>query len=329
MTQDGFAADEIHWTITGQTSVTFDWRGSNAENTIRYGTSPGDYSNTVTAVAPIPLPTSSSGPFWEATITGLTEDTLYYYTVGNVAGHTFRTPPPRGSSNFTVHAEGDIGSSLKTSRVSSVQALIANDLPRFVLVAGDLTYGNSGGGAVIDQHFNDVMVWSQDTAYMPAWGNHEWTYTTDDLRNYKGRFDLPNPQTSPDSPAISCCGEDWYWFDYGNVRFIAYPEPYTSSATWTDWNNQVKMLMDQAQGDLDIDFIVTFGHQPAYSSGYHSPNSTLKGILDALGDNHRKYVLNINAHSHNYECSFPQHGVTHATVGTGGASLETNNTSLD
>src|SRR5262249_41809555 len=30
-----FAADEIHFTIMGQTAMTFDWRG--AENTIRYG----------------------------------------------------------------------------------------------------------------------------------------------------------------------------------------------------------------------------------------------------------------------------------------------------
>ena len=29
------AADEIHYTITGQTSVTFDWRSSSAENMIR------------------------------------------------------------------------------------------------------------------------------------------------------------------------------------------------------------------------------------------------------------------------------------------------------
>src|SRR5574337_253536 len=58
-----FAADEIHWTVTGQSSVTFDWRGAATENTIRYGTAPGVYTNTATAITPTPLPFSSSGPF--------------------------------------------------------------------------------------------------------------------------------------------------------------------------------------------------------------------------------------------------------------------------
>ena len=31
----GFAADEIHWTLTGRTAVTIDWRGS--ETAVRYG----------------------------------------------------------------------------------------------------------------------------------------------------------------------------------------------------------------------------------------------------------------------------------------------------
>jgi len=26
----------------------------------------------------------------------------------------------------------------------------------------------------VDRHFNDVMAWSQQAAYMPAWGNHEY-----------------------------------------------------------------------------------------------------------------------------------------------------------
>src|SRR3990167_6052901 len=71
-----------------------------------------------------------------------------------------------------------------------------------------------------------------------------------------------------------------------------------------------------------ITFIVTFGHRPAYSSGHHPGSSTLKGYLDALGAGHSKYVLNLNGHSHNYERTLPQSGVTHITVGTGGATLE-------
>lgn len=345
-----FAADEIHWTITGQDSVTFDWRGTTQENVFAYGTSPGLCIHKVNAISPNPMPSSSHKSFWEAKITGLNENTLYYYSIGNQAEHTFRTPPPRGSSDFMVDLEGDVGSSISYPLVTDVQALIAGDLPRFVLVVGDLAYGDGKGAKEVDHHFNDVMVWSQDAAYMPIWGNHDWDVSTRKLvqiNEYEGRFDFPNSQTSPGAETAigNGSGEDWYWFDYGNVRFIAYPEPYLS-ATWTDWNAKAKTLMDAAQADPNIDYIVTFGHHPAYSSGVHSNSSTLRGtlkrelhclfnitdnysgsailkdFLDTLGDSHSKYVLNINGHSHNYERSLPQHGVVHLTVGTGGASLE-------
>ena len=311
------AVDEVHWSFVGQTAVTFDWRG--AGNTIQFGTTTA-YGRSVTASTPSPAPYSSAGPFWEAKLTGLTENTVYHYSIAGGADHTFRTPPPRGSSDFTVYVEGDIGDVATYSNVGPVQSLIGTAAPAFVLAVGDLTYGNAHGQASVDNHFNDVMVWSQNAAYQPAWGNHEWDKTTDDLRNYKGRFDFPNAQTSPGSPSVSCCGEDWYWFDYGNVRFIAYPEPW--SGAWSDWRTKAGTIMDAAQSDPAIKFIVTFGHRPAYSSGHHPGDATLKGYLDALGASHSKYKLNLNGHSHNYERSSPQSGVVHITAGTGGSSLE-------
>ncbi len=338
-----FAADEIHWTFTGQTSVTVDWRGSSSENTIRYGAAAGTYTTTVTAVAPTApnIPFSSAGPFWEAKITGLVENTTYHYSIAGGPDHTFHTPLPRGSTaGFTVYVEGDIGDASSYARMPQVQSLITG--PDFVFPVGDLDYANAHGLQHVDAFFNDIMVWSQDTGMMPAWGNHEWdsptnacggicgsscsTQVCDDLRNYKGRFDLPNPRTSPGSPSVSCCGEDWYWFDYGNIRFIAYPEPF--SGAFADWNTQAKTLMDAAQADPAITFIVTFGHRPAYSSGHHSGDTALKGYIDGLGATHSKYVLNLNGHSHNYERTFPQSGVTHLTVGTGGGNMEQDGTCL-
>src|SRR6185312_1598883 len=70
-----------------------------------------------------------------------------------------------------------------------------------------------------------------------------------------------------------------------------------------------------------IRFIVTFGHRPAYSSGHHGGLAMLRGFLDTLGDRYSKYALNLNGHSHNWERTYPQHGVVHVTVGTGGSPL--------
>jgi len=313
-----FPADEIHWTMISPTAVTFDWRGTG--RTLRYGTT-SQYGLTATGVAPSIVPVSSAGPFWEAALTGLTAGRTYHYSLDGGPDHTFHAVPAPGST-FTVFVEGDIGSSLSYHALAPVQSMIAGGAPSFVLGLGDLTYGDANGIANVDQHFNDVMTWSRDAAYMPAWGNHDWADgdTTDDLRDYKGRFALPNAQASPGSPAVSCCGEDWYWFDAGNARFIAYPEQFPGA--WAAWATAATTLMDQAQATSSIHFIVTFGHRPAYSTGVHPGSPALKAILDSLGAHHSKYVLNLNGHCHDYERTTPQFGVTHITVGIGGATLE-------
>ncbi len=104
------------------------------------------------------------------------------------------------------------------------------------------------------------------------------------------------------------------------MRFIAYPEPY--SGAWSDWRTRATALMDAAQASPAIRFIVTYGHRPAYSSGWHPGDATLAGYLNTLGAAHSKYVLNLNGHSHNYERTYPQSGVIHITAGIGGSTLE-------
>jgi len=221
-------ATQVHYTFTGTTSVTFNWRGS--ASAIRFGPK-ARLSRTVSARRSQPQPFSSRGPFREARLTGLKPGRTYRYSIGASPVSTFRTAPT-GSFRFDV--EADVGDSRNFPQVTRTQAQIAADKPAFVLVPGDLTYGNDEGQDAVDRHFDDVMVWSRKAAYMPAWGNHEWNDSSDDLRNYKGRFAIPNPRASPGAPSAGCCGEDWGWFDAGPLRFISYPEPY-SSATWPEW----------------------------------------------------------------------------------------------
>lgn len=152
------AADEIHWTITGQTSVTFDWRGTKDENFIQYGTSSRTYGGTATATPCVPDPLSGNGPYWEAKITSLQENTLYYYSIAGGPEHTFRTPLLHGESGFSVCAESDMGSTIDHPIFSTTQKMIADAAPAFVLVPGDLTHEDRNGEQAVDQHFIDVMV---------------------------------------------------------------------------------------------------------------------------------------------------------------------------
>jgi hypothetical protein len=305
--------DEVHYTFTGPTSVAFDWRGASDE--LRYGSST-DYGTTVPGVTPSPLPFSSTGPYWEADLTGLDPGATYHYSIGGSPDATFTTAP---TGRYRFDVEADIGSSTRSVKAAKTQAQIAGDDPAFVLVLGDIVYVGTKGIETVDQHFDDVMPWSVTAAYMPAWGNHE-SVSPDDLRNYKGRFEIPNAQTSPGSPPVACCGEDWGWFDAGGVRFISYPEPWPGA--WADWATKVAPIMEAAQNDPSIHFIVTFGHRPAYSTGKHPGDPQLASIMGDLGQTYPKFVLNLNGHSHNYERFQPIQGVTHITSGGGGVGIE-------
>ncbi|MGH2706115.1 MAG: fibronectin type III domain-containing protein [Actinomycetota bacterium] len=120
ITAGGLASvDEIHYTFSGPTSVTFDWRGS--ADDLQYGTT-ASYGATVYGTTPNPAPISSSGPWWEATITGLAAGATYHYSIGGGADGTFAAAPT-GSFRFT--SVGDIGSSATYPRIATIQSLMA------------------------------------------------------------------------------------------------------------------------------------------------------------------------------------------------------------
>ena len=108
----GDVVDEIHYTLSGTGSVTFDWRG--AATDIRYGKT-ASYGTIANAQAPSPAPFSSSGPFQEVRLAGLDPGTIYHYSIGGGVDHTFTTTP---TGDFRFDAEADIGSSRDFSNVA-------------------------------------------------------------------------------------------------------------------------------------------------------------------------------------------------------------------
>ena len=312
---------EVHFTFSGPHAVTFDWRGN--DGTLRFWAKDVP-PRTVRAHPPTPLPRSSAGPWQEARADGLLPGTQYFYEVGNPVRPVplaFRAPPAPGATGFTLVAVGGIGATAEGPAVRVIHRLIGLADPAFVLMLGDLTQGDVRSQAAVGRHFDDVMVWSRRAAYMPVWGSHEWQNPdADDLRNYKGRFALPHASASPGAPAAGCCGEDWYWFDYGAVRFIVYPEPYTRD-TWADWAAKAEPLFAGAEADAALRFVVTAGHRPAYSSGRDGGEPQLRAILDGFGRRFPKYVLDLCGRDRDYERTRPQAHVVHVSAGIGGGAL--------
>jgi hypothetical protein len=322
-------ADQIHFTIISNTAVTFDWIGT--ADSIYYGTSAGSLNNTVVAVHPSELPvvanpwTSNPGPFWEARLTGLQQNTLYYYKIGSSGQvHKFKSPPPAGTAGFRVCSTSDMHDS--STECVAMFNQIAGLNPALVLTTGDTTGGDSGGQEYVDTRFHDAMVWSQDAAWMPIWGNHDWEDNpkSDDLRTLKGRFDIPNAGTVPSSPADGAGGyeryEDWGWFDYGNTRFISWPERYVSS-TWGEWQFLAAPVFLVAQNDPNIKFIVTFGHQSAYTSTNrrYPGNPDMQNILNDFHTSYSKYKLDLSGHNHQYERYQMPNGMNYVINSTAGA----------
>lgn len=341
-------ADEIHYTITGATSVSFDWRGS--ATAIRYGATT-TYGSSVTAGGPVVVkqdgtsfsitPNSSAGPFREARLTGLQPGATYHYAIGTQPDATFHTAPAAGSSGFSVVVTGDIGNPAGFSAMQVIQNMVASAKPDLTIGVGDLTYANGTptndyvdsffGDAALGASLNGIETFSLTTPFEPAWGNHEidhsndnGTCTGDNLSNYKSRFDFANPMEDPiyTTYCNTGGGEDWHWFDYGNVRFIAYPEPWSDD--WATWKSKVDPIMASAQSNANIRYIVTFGHRPAWSSGYHPGESALANYTAALHAKYPKFLLQLNGHSHNYERTVASatSGITYITAGTGGGQLE-------
>jgi hypothetical protein len=317
------AADQIHFSIINNTAITFDWVGT-AEN-IKIGRNPKNLSRSVKGIhsqfLPVTSPwTSDPGPYREAKLTGLKKNTTYYYSIGGKGEvNRFRTPPPSGAGGFRICLTSDMHENSKECVAMFNQ--ISGLKPDLVLTTGDVTGAGPDGQQEIAERFHDAMVWSQSAAWMPAWGNHDWEYTdVDDLRTLKGRFDIPHPGTISSSPAVSCCGEDWGWFDYGNTRFISYPEPWTS-ASWIEWSNQVAEVFTSAQNDPKIKFIITFGHRSSYTSTLRrSPGDThLREILDGFHASFPKYKLDLSGHNHQYERYLLTTGMTYIVNSTTGS----------
>jgi hypothetical protein len=320
-------ADQIHFSIISRTAITFDWIGTT--DSINFGTDPNSLNSWVHAMPAAYLPVSSPwvsdpGPYWEAKLTGLQQNTLYSYKIGsNGQVNTFRTPPPPGTSGFRVCTASDMHDN--SPECVAMFAQIAGFKPAFVLTTGDLTGAGPDGQEKVGHRFRDAMLWSQTAAWLAVEGNHDWEYTTaDDLRTYKGRFDIPNPGTILSSPAVSAGGEDWGWFDYGNTRFISWPEPWTSGS-WNEWKSYATPVLSAAQNDPNIKFIVTFGHRSAYTStNGRSPGETgLRSILDGFHTAYSKYVLDLSGHNHQYERYQFSNGMNYIVNSTTGSYYHT------
>jgi hypothetical protein len=129
--------------VTGQTSVSFDWRGSGAADTLRYrgrrAARRGSWWEGAHA-----LPDSSPGPFWEADHRAR-EDASRFYRIGSGRSAAPHAAAPRQLGILVRRGGGHRQQSPLEDRCGHA-ADVAATIPtfrrrpaRFVLAPGDLT----------------------------------------------------------------------------------------------------------------------------------------------------------------------------------------------
>lgn len=341
--------DEVKYSY-GNTpdEIVFDWRGS--ETKIYYGLD-SSYGSEATATPSAITPTDIAGPFMEVRITGLQPGAKYHYKIGLDGQDYVFSAAPSNTDSFKAVALGDtIASSCRTYQAQS-NLQIAGINPDFVIHSGDMAIANECGNSATHQYYLDIQnTFSRQAAFMPVWGNHEYGSPTadspsgtvrDSLANYKGRSAVAHPQTVPNDttkqtshPGCSntggttntCMGEDWGWFRAGRVVFISVPEVWPNAIT--DWRTKAGAIMETAQNDPTVDFIVTYGHRPVLSSTTYTAPTGYDAAFTQLGDLYSptaradgKYVLNMTGHRHNMEAFDSYHGVTQVVNGGGGQGL--------
>jgi len=305
-----------------QTSLVFRWRTNTSCNSrVRIGSSyiaGGAYATIIDD--------ATSTTEHTVTVTGLTNDTKYYYSIGTSStvlqsgSDNFFTTLPTGTPNRVLKfvAFGDCGKNSATYQSQSLtqwQAfLTANsiDAPDAWMLLGDNAY-NAGTDAEYTSNFFNTYGASilKNHKLYPAPGNHDYanSSTNQDVHSncpYYSIFDLPS---AGECGGFASGKEEYYSYDIGNVHFLAldaYGEESNLRLYDTTGIQAVWVKQDLAANTKK--WTIAYWHHPPYTMGSHNSDSETElvnmrynfiRILERYGVD-----MIVCGHSHDYERSY-------------------------
>jgi acid phosphatase type 7 len=282
------------------TSIAVRWRTDVAtDSRVRYGAAPGSLTSTADNAA---VTTEH-----EVRLSGLTPDTLYYYSVGStttvLAGdnseHFFVTYPPAGTAAPTrIWVLGDSGTAdanAQAVRNAYLNATGARHTDLWLML-GDNAYQNGTDAEHQNAVFNMYPTMLRKSVLLSTRGNHEV-----DANAYYNIFSLPS---NAEAGGIASGSEAYYSWDFGNIHFIcldSFGSDRSANSPQANW-----LRNDLAATTRD--WIVAFWHHPPYSKGSHNSDTEIElvqmreNMLPILEDGGVDLVL--SGHSHSYERSF-------------------------
>ena len=221
-------------------SVVVRWRtGTPVIGRVQYGSSPGVVTGTSQE--------SSERTEHEVRLTGLTPDTLYYYTIGTptavLAGDAslrFRTAPAPGTERPTrVWVVGDSGTADANARAvrEGYATFTGSRETDLWLMLGDNAYNDGLDREYQAAVFDMYPAMLRKTVLWPAYGNHDG-YGADAETNTGPYFNIFTLPKQGEAGGVPSGTEAYYSFDHGNIHFISlesFETDRSSAGTMLTW----------------------------------------------------------------------------------------------
>ncbi len=266
---------------------------------------------------------------------GLTPNTTYYYKAKS-GGHEssiyrFTTPPAKGanSGHFRIVVIGDnqrvSGTKLYQivdnieDKVNELYGASGIDSINLIINVGDIVNDGRILRQFDDQFFKPLEPVSPYIPTMVSIGNHE--REAENFYSYMKYEDFAGAE-----------GEPYYSYKLGRICFIALNTNKSSdmgldyefnyrTLTQIDW---LKTVLEDAQNDDDIDWIITYFHHPGHTE-ISPPSARLyvqAQVLPVL-NKYSKAEMAIYGHAHDYERgALPEGNLRLMLVGGSGSYLE-------
>lgn len=314
------------------TQMTIRWRNTLYDlGRVRFGATPATLNQTVDeATIPGPQPNDHI-----VTLTGLTPNTTYYYSIGsgsdtlapvspaNATDFTFTTPPTAGTViNTRIWVLGDAGTAgygdpghiaSQTAVRDAFYTFTGARTPNLVLQLGDNAYNTGMDSEYQAAVFDIYPTMLRKTPFWSCLGNHETAQNPAFVDTYP-YFDIYTLPTAGEAGGVASGTEHYYSFNYGNIHFIAL-DSMTANRSVDDPNtpgiNEDGPMAAWLRTDLQsttATWIICFFHHPPYTKGSHNSDTETEliemrknflPILEAGGVD-----MTLAGHSHIYERSF-------------------------
>jgi hypothetical protein len=289
----------IHIHLTWQSSnmsstITVTWQttSSSSGNIVKYGINSGSYSYNQIGITPHTY-AGASGYIHDAELTGLTQNTVYYFVCGGDSSgwspeKKFKTAPAHPTSVRFVMG-GD--SRTYVTERDKVSMVMRSDNPSFVLFCGDAVEVGTKQ-SLWDGFFTSMQsIWVDSNGFtipiVPTIGNHEGNAV-----NYWDEFALPPP-------------EKWYSLDWGDLLHIVVLDTETTLT-----GSQLTWLQHDLATHQSYMWKIALIHEPPYSSGTeHGSNLNVRAAWCPLFDQYHVQIV-AAGHDHDYERSKPVYDQT-------------------